>query len=322
MEITTLCTQELNIALMLLSIIIATIAGVFSYFTYKLKIGQKAKACCAITYSKDLPYISSVIIENQKDKDLVIHDIYVRFGPNIYVDLLDKDYSDKYNIVVPPLSVKEIKFGPVFMYNVNTHRVDVESLFKTTKYKVVLSTSHGKMICNDWEKGWSAISESLSNHHIVVARPNRIYSTSSVYFKNNFETPAIDYSSYSEEVKYVVKLITKDGEKMFCKIYDNDRKIKLFKDLTFSEDVLKDEDSIRKYLNKAKEKKLINFFKIEEIYNVRKMMDSTLDLYQDEIIELKSETPLHFYTIGYINSKWEDIKLCWENKKHKWHIQN
>ncbi len=307
---------------MLLSIIIATIAGVFSYFTYKLKIGQKAKACCAITYSKDLPYISSVIIENQKDKDLVIHDIYVRFGPNIYVDLLDKDYSDKYNIVVPPLSVKEIKFGPVFMYNVNTHRVDVESLFKTTKYKVVLSTSHGKMICNDWEKGWSAISESLSNHHVVVARPNRIYSTSSVYFKNNFETPAIDYSSYSEEVKYVVKLITKDGEKMFCKIYDNDRKIKLFKDLTFSEDVLKDEDSIRKYLNKAKEKKLINFFKIEEIYNVRKMMDSTLDLYQDEIIELKSETPLHFYTIGYINSKWEDIKLCWENKKHKWHIQN
>lgn len=261
MEITTLCTQELNIALMLLSIIIATIAGLFSYFTYKLKIGQKARACCGIMYSKDLPYISSVIIENQKDKDLVIHDIYVRFGPDIYVDLLDKDFSDRYNIVVPPLSVKEIKFGPVFMYNVNTHRVDVENLFKTTKYTVVLSTSHGKLICNDWNKGWSAISESLSNHHVVVAHPNRIYSTSSVYFKNNFETPAIDYSSYSEEVKYVVKLITKDGEKMFCKIYDNDKKIKLFKNLTFSEEVLKDEDSIRKYLNKAKEKKLVNFSK-------------------------------------------------------------
>lgn len=60
---------------MLLSIIIATIAGVFTYFTYKLKIGQKARACCGITYSKDLPYISSVIIENQKDKDLVIHEV-------------------------------------------------------------------------------------------------------------------------------------------------------------------------------------------------------------------------------------------------------
>ena len=167
------------------------------------------------------------------------------------------------------------------------------------------------MICNDWNKGWSAISESLSNHHVVVAHPNRIYSTSSVYFKNNFETPAIDYSSYSEEVKYVVKLITKDDEKMFCKIYDNEKKIKLFKNLTFSEEVLKDEDSIRKYLNKAKEKKLVNFSKIVEIYNVRKMMDSTLELYQDEIIELKSESPLHFYTLGYINSKWENIKLWW-----------
>lgn len=317
MEIVTSYSQELSIALMLLSIIIASIAGVFTYFTYKLKIGQKARACCGIMYSKDLPYISSVIIENQKDKDLVIHDIYVRFGPDIYVDLLDKDFSDKYNIVVPPLSVKEIQFGPVFMYNVNTHRVAVESLFKTTKYKIVLSTSQGKLICNDWDKGWSAISESLNNHHVVVAHPNRIYSTSSVYFKNIFETPAIDYSSYSDEVKYVVKLITKDGDKMFCKIYDNNKKIVLFKDLTFSEEVLKDEDSIRKYLNKAKEKKLVNFSKIEEIYNVQKMMDSTLELYQDEIIELKSESPLHFYTIGYINSKWENIKLWWSNRKYK-----
>lgn len=317
MDIVTSYSQELSIALMLLSIIIATIAGLFTYFTYKLKIGQKAKACCTITYSGELPYISSVIIENQKDKDLVIHDIYVRFGPDIYVELLDKDYFDKYNIVVPPLGTKEIKFGPVFMYNVNTQRVAVESLFKTTKYKIVLSTSHGKLICNDWGKGWSAISESLKNHHVVVANPNRIYSSSSVYFKNNFETPAIDYSSYSDEVKYVVKLITKDGEKMFCKIYDNNKKIILFKNLTFSEEVLKDEDSIRKYLNKAKEKKLVNFSKIEEIYNVRKMMDSTLELYQDEIIELKSESPLHFYTIGYIDSKWEDIKLWWSNRKYK-----
>ncbi len=308
---------DFDMMLTLLSLIIATIAGLITYFTYKLKIGQKAKACCTITYPKGLPYISSVIIENLKDKDLVIHDIYVRFGPDIYVDLLDKDFSDKYNIVVPPLGVKEIKFGPVFMYNVNTHKVSVETLFNNTKYKVVLSTSHGKLVCKDWDKGWSAISESLSNHHVVVAHPNRIYSTSSVYFKNNYEAPAIDYSSYSDEVKYVVKLITKDGEKMYCNIYDNNKKINMFKKLTFCEEVLKDEDSIRKYLNKAKEKKLVNFSKIEEIYNVRKMMDSTLEHYQDDIIELKSESPLRFYTIGYIYSKWENFKLWWQNSKYE-----
>ena len=319
MGIATSNSQDLNFALMLLSIIIATIAGVFTYLTYKLKIGQKAKASCVITYSKDLPYISSVIIENLKDKDLVIHDIYVKFGPDIYVDLLDKDFSDKYNIVVPPLGVKEIKFGPVFMYNVNTHRVTVESLFKTTKYKIVLSTSHGKLTCNDWGKGWNAISESLNNHHVVVVYPNKIYSTSSVYFKNNFETPAIDYSSYSDEVQYVVKITTKDGEQMFCKIYNNNKKIKLFENLTFSEDVLKDEVSIRKYLNKAKEKKIVNFSKIEEIYDVRKMMASTLEHYQDETIELKSENPWHFYTIGCINSNWENFKLWWQNRKQKYH---
>lgn len=317
MEIVACNSQVLNLVLTVLSISIALIAGVITCLTYRLKIGQKAKASCVITYSKDLPYISSVIIENLKDKDLVIHDIYVKFGPDIYVDLLDKDFSDKYNIVVPPLGVKEIKFGPVFMYNVSTHRVVVESLFKTTKYRIVLSTSHGKLTCKKWGKRWSAISESLSNHHVAVVYPNRIYSTSSVYFKNTFETPAIDYSSYSEEVQYVVKLTMKDGEQVFCKIYNNNKKIKLFENLTFSEDVLKDEASIRKYLNKAKEKKIVNFSKIEEIYDVRKMMASTLEHYQDETIELKSESPLHFYTIGCIDSKWEDIKLWWQNRKCK-----
>lgn len=322
MEIVTSYSQELSIVLMLLSVIIASLAGIITYFTYKLKIGQKAKASCAITYANDLPYISSLIIENQKDKDLIIHDIYVKFGPNIYVDLLDKDFSDKYNIVVPPLGIKEFKFGPVFIYNVNTHRVDVERLFKSSKYKIILSTSQGKLTCNDWGKGWSAISEALTNHHVFVVNPNRVYSTSSVYFKDNYETPAIDYSSYSNEVKFIVKLIKKDGGQLYCPIYNNDKKILLFKDLTFSDEILKDEDSLRKFLNKAKDKKLIDISKIEYIYDVQKIMNSTLEHYPEKSVELISEPSWHFYTLGYIDSKWEDIKLWWENKKRKWHIHN
>lgn len=322
MDITTAISQEINTVLALLSFIIAAVVGVITYFTYKLKIGQKAKASCEISYSNDIPYISSVIIENQKDKDLVIHEIYVKFGPDIYVDLLEKDFTDKYCIVIPPLSVKEFKFGPVFIYNVSTHRVDVEKLFETSKYKIVLSTSHGKLTCGSWGKGWSAISESLSNHHVVVVQPNRVYSSSSVYLNDSFETPAIDFSSYSSEVKYVVKLITKDGKQMYCPIYNNKKKIVLFKELTFSDDVLKDEDSIKKYLNKAKDKKIVNIAKIEAIYDIQKIMNSTLEHYPEESIELLSESPLHFYTIGFIDSKWKDIKLLWENKKRKWHIHN
>ena len=322
MGIVTSYSQEINIVLMFLSTIIALIAAIFTYFTYKLKIGQKAKAFCVITYANDLPYISSLMIENQKDKDLIIHDIYVRFGPDIYVDLLDKDYSNKYNIVVPPLGIKEFKFGPVFMYNVSTHRVDVERLFKSTKYKIVLSTSHGKLVCNDWGKGWDAISESLTNHHVVVVHPNKVYSTSSVYYKDNYETPAIDYTSYSNEVKYVVKLIKKDGVHLYCPIYNNKRKIKLFKNLTFSDEVLKDEDSLRKFLNKSKDKKLVDISKIEYIYDVQKIRNTTLKHYPEESTELVSESPWHFYTLGYIDSKWEDIKLWWENKKRKRHIHN
>lgn len=309
-----LLSQEFNTVLAVLSLIVAVIVGVVTYFTYKLKIGQNAKASCVITYSNDLPYISSVIIENLKDKDLVIHEIYVKFGPDIYIDLLDKDFSDNYNIVIPPLGVKEFNFGPVYLYNVNTHSVDVERLFKTSKYKIVLATSHGKLTCNDWGKGWDAISESLSNHHVVVVHPNRFYSTSSVYFNNNFETPAIDFSSYSNEVKYVVKLLLKDGEQMYCPIYNNNKKIQLFRDLTFSEDVLKDEDSIRKFLNKAKDKKVINILKIEDVFDVQKYKQSTLERYSKECIELISESPWHFYTIGIVDSKWKDIKLWWKNK--------
>lgn len=306
---------EPNSILTLLSAMIALVAAYFTYSTFKLKIGQKARATCTISFSSDLPYISSVKIENQKDRDLVIHEIYVKFGPDIYVDLLDKDFDDKYNIVIPPLSVREIKFGPVFMYNVNTHRVDVEKLFKTGEYKIVLSTSQGKLTCKDWGKTWDAISESLSNHHVAVVRPNRVYSTSSVYIKENFETPAIDFSSYSDEVRYVVKLKKKDGDSVCCPICDDTKKPLIFKDLKFSDDVLKDEESLEKFLNKSNSKRLAKIEKIECIYDVQKIRNSTLKHYPDESMELISGSPLRFYTLGFIDSKWKNFKLRWHNIK-------
>lgn len=307
---------DFSTTLALLNIIIAAVVGVITYYTYKLKIGQKAKASCVFTFSDDLPYVSSVIIENQKDKDLVIHEMYMKFGPDIYIDLLDKDFSDKYCIVIPPLSVKEFKFGPVCIYSVNSHRVDVEKLFQTGNYKIVLSTSQGKLTCKDWGNGWDAISESLSNHHVFVVRSNRVYSTSSVYYKENFETPAIDFSSYSDEVRYIVKLKKKDGNSVYCPICDDSKKSPLFKNLTFSDDVLRDEESLSKFLNKSNNKKLAKIDKIEVIYNVQKYRDSTLKHYSEESVELISESPWHFYTLGYIDSKWQDIKLWWQNKRY------
>ena len=36
-------------------------------------------------------YYRTLLLENLKDKDLVVFDIYIRIGHNIYLDMLDKD---------------------------------------------------------------------------------------------------------------------------------------------------------------------------------------------------------------------------------------
>ena len=87
-----------------IGLIISIIVLVLTFKTWKLKCGISVLGWYGITSSieSNTPYVSEIKLQNTKDKELAISNIYIHFGENVYIDMLEKDSRfDKYDIVIP-----------------------------------------------------------------------------------------------------------------------------------------------------------------------------------------------------------------------------
>ncbi len=121
-----------------ISLFVSAIVLLITYKTYILKYGQKVRGWFGESsfIASDHTYISSIVLENLKDKDLVIFDIYIRIGHNIYLDMLNKDgLNEHYFHVIPALSTKEFRFGPPIEDIDGACSVDLSELIFNRKIK-------------------------------------------------------------------------------------------------------------------------------------------------------------------------------------------
>ncbi len=89
--------EKLNLLVASVGLVVSSIVLYITILSWKLKIGQSVRASLGIT-TTDKSYVSNIIVENFKDRDLVIFGIYLKFGANIYIDLLDIDtHYDRYH---------------------------------------------------------------------------------------------------------------------------------------------------------------------------------------------------------------------------------
>lgn len=138
--------EMINFTVAFAGFIISAIVLYFTIKTWLLKHGQAVRASYGISIT-DKPYVSSVIIENLKDRDLVIFAIYLKFGSNVYLDLLDIDDNyDRYHHIVPSLSTRVFELGEPLYYTNSCREVDMEGLLKNWKRgSIILLTNNGKI---------------------------------------------------------------------------------------------------------------------------------------------------------------------------------
>ena len=92
--------------------------------------------------------MSEIKLQNTRDKELAISNIYIRFGRNVYIDMLEKKSRfDMYDIVIPPFGSAILNFGPVFLYSNGLKKANVEALLNMRNGKIVLQTNEGKIVC-------------------------------------------------------------------------------------------------------------------------------------------------------------------------------
>lgn len=257
-----------------LSLIVSIIVLFITYKTWNLKSGQSVRAEYGITSSiaADGPYISKVIIENLKDKELIIFGIYIRFGRNIFIDLLDiDDHYDKYYHILPPLSTRIFELGAPLYYHCSAREVDVESLLRDNKLKgdIILLTNIGKIKAKHFKKGWSPISQYFRNYATIYIRPTRFYTKDSCPLTRTQGEHFIDYSSIEKTSKYLVTIKFKN-DKVQDFIISESYKYVIFQALTFTSEILNSKESLQKYFYDARNNDLISF---EEIVDIKDIQD-------------------------------------------------
>lgn len=235
-----------------------------------LKCGNKIIGYYNICSDTDssTPYIYEILLQNLKDKEVAIQNIYIRFGKNIYLDMLCKDVYDSYVNIIPPFGTLLLRFGPAYRY-VNGHdTVDIRHLItQRNKGQIILSTYRGKVKVGRIKKGWSPTGDYFKNYGTQHIEPLKFYTQESVYGNGKLKNKAIDYSSYGDQVKYIVRLQEGD-KKIEYKIFaHNQHQVNKFKNLKFTESNLKTDESLRAFLLNERKDGRIAFDDIIEIIN-------------------------------------------------------
>jgi hypothetical protein len=221
---------------MLLTVVIG-LCGVFYAATqFQLKSSTKISATCGSggsAYYRD-EYVTSVVLENHRDKAEAIFGIYLRLGRNLYITLEDFQETP---LILPPFEIVQRNYLPISGYGCNGYSVDLNKVLGNSKKwpkRIVLATSRGKYITKKWKKGWNPIFDSLLNNNIVT-----------------LETYSAEYQTLNGEMRtvpsnaiYIVDYKNDEGERLQSIVFSGKSAWLNDKRFAITPSCLKDKDSL------------------------------------------------------------------------------
>lgn len=245
-------------------------------------------------------YVGSITLENIKDRPVVIFKVFLLVGRNYYIELENFEQDPK---ILKPYEIYSNQYDPVDFYGVSMRRIKLNQLLdsRNVKSHLVLATSNGKYIVKEWIKRWDPISDFFNNHMTALIQPIR--ST----YKNK---------CYGSEVKFIVDIKTEDGKEETIPIYPRDYEIRKFKDFSLTKESIETKETLEEYLLELTLEGGLKCSDIEvhDIESWRK--EAYADDY-NEIIEAKYYNWFNYVVVGRILTKLSDIRLYFENRKHR-----
>jgi hypothetical protein len=244
-------------------------------------------------------YVSGIVLENAKDRPVVIFKVFLLLGKNYYVELESFDEEPK---ILKPYEVYSKQYDPVDFYSVNMRRIKLNALMESKKVtsQIVLSTSHGKYIVREWINRWDPISDFFKNHMTALIHPMRLT------YKNK---------CFGSEVKYIVDIKTEDGKEETIPIYPRDYEIRKFRKFNLTRESLQSRAALEEYLLEQAFNGGLNCSDI----TVSDIEEWRTEHYSDdykEVIEAKYYNWFMYFVVGRVITKFSDIRLYLENRKH------
>lgn len=254
---------------------------------------------CSSSYCQD-KYVSSIVLENVKDRPIVIFKMFLLVGQNYYIELDNFDEEPK---ILKPYEVYSKQYDPVDFYSVNMKRIKLNDLIdsRRSRSKIVLSTSHGKYVVEEWITRWDPIGDFFGNHMTALIRPMR--ST----YKNK---------CFGSEVKYIVDIKTEDGREETVPIYPRDYEIRKFRKFRLTRESLETRDSLEEYLLEQAFNGVIKCTDIV-VHDIEAWRNEHYSDDYKEVIEAKYYNWFMYFVVGRLLTKLSDIRLYFLNRRNR-----
>lgn len=289
---------SLNIALV--ALIISIIALIYTIRTYLLKSGSNVRGSfgmCSSSVSCEDQYVTSVTLENLKDRAIVIFKIYLKIGHNYFLEI--ENFDDQ-PLILKPFEVFNKEYDPIDLYSINMNRIDLNDLFSDNRIKkhLVLSTSDGRYTVNTWIKRWDPVYDFFKNHFTAVIHPRR------ATYKGK---------SYGINAKYLVDIKTENGREEVIPIYPRDYEIKKFRKFRLTKDSLESKDALEAYLYDQVSVGVLNCTEIT-VHDMKSWFAEAYGSENNKTIKANYYSWLKYRLVGPIITKYSDYRLRQKNK--------
>lgn len=289
-----------TLAISITAMIVSIIALVYTVRTYLLKSGSNIRGSygmCSSSVTCEDQYISSLTLENLKDKAVIIFKVYLKIGHSYYLEIEDFDEEP---LILKPFEVYKNTYEPIDLYSINMRRINLNSLLSNEKIskKIVISTSDGKYVIRSWIIHWDPVYDFFKNQLTAIIQPRR------ATFRGK---------SYGLNAKYIVAIKTENGKEEIIPIYPRDAEIKKFRNFQLTKDSLDTKDRLEEFLY---DQVSAGFLNCEEIvvHDRSTWLDEIYESENKETIEAKYHGWFFYNVIGHLITKLSNRRLRRKNK--------
>lgn len=289
-----------NFLISLTALAISVIALQYTVRTFWLKAGDKVRFNYSVASSIEAEdkYISSITLENLKDKALVIFEIHLKLGNGLFLEL--EKYEDA-PLVVEPFGLFQKNYDPVIFYSSNTDRVKLDHLLDSSKNRphVVLSTTNGKQKVKTNIPRWTPLGEYFVNVYAGIIQPRWLIHRDKAYGSN---------------VRFLLDIERADGDRECIPIHPEDYRRRRLRNIELTEEALEDKSSFVAFIESKLNEGVVNW-KSYDIIEFRKEVEQIEGFNDESPIEPGKIGTLRYHILGRVLNWIESWKMWLENRR-------
>lgn len=286
-------TISLPISLLAFIVGFATLIYTVKLFYMKKGIDVRCSYSLCSSIDCDDKYISDFILENRKDKSIVIFHTYLKIGHNYYLEL---ENFEKKPLIIKPFEVYTKKFDPILFYSASMKRIKLDKLLdnKKVKKKILLYTTEGTYEVKANINLSNPIILFFKNYTTAIISPRRL----------NYED-----KSYGINTKFLVEFVSNDGQKEILPLQESSYKYK-YNGFTLNKEALISKENLENFFNELSNEEIFkNVTKINVIDYKNETTKIVNQLDKTKIIEAKYYSYFHYAIVGKIITIIDDIKM-------------